>query len=269
MDYCTSPDFVTVFVKSIGRDTSNLACWRLCAVQMPESWNRTQQFTIGGHTFSKGDAIFILFATEDGEKDFPAKILDIGVKDGETALLVAWYMWRDRISERIHKGDKKKWADIKRKWATKGKYYALTNELQFVNMSSIQGTHEEFPTEIDPKYIFFCHGTRYQRRRQFRKWSDVPWSGEDLWWNGIEEEAEVEVKEVAEEDKVVEKVMGSVPLSTPPGQLGLKIPRSVAGSMAGYTLYRNEHNSFVCPIIGCENSYPGYEALRFVSSGQS
>ena len=103
---------------------------------MPESWNRTQQFTIGGHTFSKGDAIFILFATEDGEKDFPAKILDIGVKDGETALLVAWYMWRDRISERIHKGDKKKWADVKRKWATKGKYYALTNELQFVNMSS-------------------------------------------------------------------------------------------------------------------------------------
>ena len=126
---------------------------------MPESWNRTQQFTIGGHTFNKGDAIFILFATEDGEKDFPAKILDIGVKDGETALLVAWYMWRDRISERIHKGDKKKWADVKRKWATKGKYYALTNELQFVNMSSVQGTHEEFlPAEIDPKYIFCCHG---------------------------------------------------------------------------------------------------------------
>jgi hypothetical protein len=49
----------------------------------------------------------------------------------------------------------------------------------------------------------------------------------------------------------------------------LKIPRSVAGSMAGYTLYQDEHNSFVCPITGCENSYPGCEALRFVSSGQS
>jgi hypothetical protein len=128
-------------------------------IQMPESWNRTQQFTIGGYTFSKGDAIFILFATEHGEKNFPAKILDIGVKDGETALLVAWYIWRGRISERIHKGDKKKWADVKRKWATPGKYYPLTNELQFVNMSSVQGTHEEFlPAEIDPKYIFCCHG---------------------------------------------------------------------------------------------------------------
>jgi hypothetical protein len=72
---------------------------------------------------------------------------------------------------------------------------------------------------------------------------------------------EVEEKEVTE-DKVVEKVMGSVPLSTLPGQLGLKIPRSIAGSMAGYTLYRDEHNSFVCPITGCE-------VLRLVSSGQS
>lgn len=78
-----------------------------------------------------------------------------------------------------------------------------------------------------------------------------------------------EEDKVVEEDNVVEKVIGSVPLSTPPGQLGLKIARSVAGSMAGYTLYRDEHKSFVCPITGCENDYPGCEALRFVSSGQS
>jgi len=237
---------------------------------MPESWKRTQQFTLGGYTFKKGDPIFILFATENGEKDFPAKILDIGVKDGETALLVAWYMWRDAISENIHKWDKKKWADIKGEWATKGKNYALTNELQFVNSNSVQGTHEELAREIDTRYIFFCEGTKYQYRMHFRKWSDVPWSGEDLWWNGIEEvEEEMEVadeKNVVEEDKVVKKVMGSIPLSTPPGQLGSKIPRSDAGSMAGYTLYRDEHNSFVCPITGCENSYPGCEALRFVNS---
>jgi hypothetical protein len=241
---------------------------------MPESWNRTQQFIIGEYTFNKGDAIFILFATENGEKDFPAKILDIGVKDGETALLVAWYMWRDAISENIHKGDKKKWADIQGEWTTKGKYYALTNELQSVNLSAVQGTHEDLPGEIDTRYIFFCEGTKYQYRKHFRKWSDVPWSGEDLWWNGIEEVEEeekegAEEKKVVEEDQVVEKVMGSIPLSTPPGQLGLKIPRSVAGPMAGYTLYRDEHNSFVCPITGCENSYLGCEALRFVNSGQS
>jgi hypothetical protein len=52
-----------------------------------------------------------------------------------------------------------------------------------------------------------------------------------------EEKEGAEEKKVVEEDKVVEKVMGSIPLSTPPGQLGLKIPRSVAGPMAGYTLY--------------------------------
>jgi hypothetical protein len=63
-----------------------------------------------------------------------------------------------------------------------------------------------------------------------------------------------EEDKVVEEDNVVEKVIGSVPLSTPPGQLGLKIARSVAGSMAGYTLYRDEHKSFVCPITGCETT---------------
>ncbi|PVH70701.1 hypothetical protein DL98DRAFT_540641 [Cadophora sp. DSE1049] len=119
----------------------------------------------------------------DGDEDFPAKILDIGVKGDRTNILVAYYMLRDTIGNYIHNSDLERWNAVKANWVASGKYYALTNELQYIDISTVNGRNPKLQAEIDPSYVLFLHGTRYTENSRFWKWQEVQAMGVEGWWD--------------------------------------------------------------------------------------
>ncbi|XMA20768.1 hypothetical protein WAI453_013559 [Rhynchosporium graminicola] len=180
----------------------------------PKDYTPVEHFTVGDEDeFKKGYIIFVRVYKDsssanslDIQESCPAKILAIFEKKTarktHTKILIAYYMHRTSIEQKIHmsnNNDNNKWAALLADWTRNGKYWALTNELQEIDISMVDGQNSDLLAEIDYDYVLFWHGWLYKGRPTLKNWSDIQAKRNDGWWN-MDERLKVYAAATSEED---------------------------------------------------------------------